>query len=424
MEPEALRIDGARLWRRLMEMARIGATPAGGCDRQALTDQDRAGRDLFARWCRDLGCELRVDAIGNVFARRPGRDPDAPPVLFGSHLDTQPTGGKFDGVYGVLAALEVLESLREVGVVTRAPLEAVVWTNEEGARFSPAMLGSGVWAGVFDLDEARAIRDKAGRSVGEELERIGYCGDVAARATPMAAAFEVHIEQGPILEREGRQIGVVTGAQGMRWYDMILEGEACHAGPTPMELRRDPCVPLPAILSALYDLARKHAPWARATFGDFRAEPGVRNTVPERLTVSVDLRHPDAAVLAEMDASFRRSVLEASQAAGIAGRVRDEWSSPAVAFAPMCVEAVRRATLELGYTHLDMVSGAGHDSVYLARVLPTGMIFVPCEKGLSHNEAESAKPEDLEAGCNVLLHAVLRCAESRDATASKGVGDE
>jgi N-carbamoyl-L-amino-acid hydrolase len=408
---EALRVDGKRLWRRLMEMAAIGATPAGGCNRQALTDEDKAGRDLFVRWCGEAGCPVRFDAMGNLFARRAGADDAAPPVLAGSHLDTQPTGGRFDGVYGVLAGLEVLETLNDCGAVTRAPLEVAVWTNEEGARFSPAMIGSGVWAGVFSLEEAYAREDKRGRCIGSELERIGYRGAVPARATPVKAAFEAHIEQGPILEAEAKQIGVLTGVQGMRWYDMILEGAACHAGPTPMEGRRDPFMALPSLLTALYGLARKHAPWGRVTFGDIRAEPGVRNTVPERLIVSVDMRHPEQPVLEEMDAAFRAIVSAQCEAAGLSGSVRDEWSSPAVVFAPECVDAVRGAVEMLGYASMEMVSGAGHDAVYVSRVAPTAMIFVPCENGLSHNEAENAKPEDLEAGCNVLLHAMLQRAQ-------------
>jgi len=394
-----------------MEMAAIGTTPAGGCNRQALTDLDAESRRLFVRWCSELDCAVRVDAIGNLFARRAGRDAALPPVLAGSHLDTQPTGGKFDGVYGVLAALEVVETLRDHDVVTRAPLEIAVWTNEEGARFSPAMLGSGVWAGVFELEAALAIADARGCTVGGELERIGFRGTSPARATPVRAAFEVHIEQGPVLEREGVQIGVLTGVQGMRWYDLILEGRACHAGPTPMDARRDPVACLPAILGGLYALARKHGPWGRVTFGQIRAEPGVRNTVPERVSVSVDLRHPDQAVLDAMDASLRSIVTGACAAEGVRGSVRDEWSSPAVAFAPECVACVREAAQVLGYSHMEMVSGAGHDSVYVARVAPAGMIFIPCENGLSHNEAENAKPEDLEAGANVLLHAVLGRAE-------------
>jgi N-carbamoyl-L-amino-acid hydrolase len=362
----------------MMEMAEIGATPAGGCNRQALTDEDGAGRDLFVGWCRAAGCRVRIDEVGNLFARRSGAVDDGPPVLMGSHLDTQPTGGRFDGVYGVLAGLEVLETLADCGVTTRAPLELAMWTNEEGARFAPAMLGSGVWAGVFGVEEAHAILDKRGRSVGAELERIGYRGQTPARAAPVAAAFEAHIEQGPILEEQG--------------------------------VRIDPFAGLPSILDALYGLARQHAPSARVTFGDIRAEPGARNTVPERVVLSVDMRHPDQAILDAMDAGLRGAVDAGCAAAGLTGAVREVWSFPPVAFAPECVEAVRGAAERLGYSHLEMLSGAGHDAVYVARVAPTGMIFVPCEKGLSHNEAENAKPEDLEAGANVLLHAVLERA--------------
>jgi N-carbamoyl-L-amino-acid hydrolase len=393
-----------------MEMAEIGATPAGGCNRQALTDEDKAGRDLFVRWSRAVGCQVRIDAVGNLFARRSGAVDACPPVLMGSHLDTQPTGGRFDGVYGVLAGLEVLDTLADCGVTTRVPLELAVWTNEEGARFAPAMLGSGVWAGVFGLEEAHAILDKRGRSLGSELERIGYRGQTPARAAPVAAAFEAHIEQGPILEERGVQIGVVSGVQGTRWYDVTLEGAAAHAGTTPMEVRSDPFAALPSILDALYALAREHAPSARITFGDVRAEPGARNTVPERVVLSVDMRHPDQAVLDAMDAALRRVADAGCATAGLAGAVREVWSFSPVTFAPECVEAVRGAAERLGYSHLELVSGAGHDAVYVARVAPTGMIFVPCERGLSHNEAENAKPEDLEAGANVLLHAVLERA--------------
>ena len=278
-----LRINGERLWDSLMEMARIGATNRGGCNRQALTDEDKLGRDLFADWCRAAGCEVSVDEMGNMFARRPGRDNDAPPVITGSHLDTQPTGGKFDGVYGVLSGLEIMRTLEEAGVETEAPLEVVVWTNEEGARFAPAMVGSGVWAGEMQRDEIYAITDKAGKSFGDELERIGYKGEMPAAPRPVRAAFEAHIEQGPILEAEDLQIGVLTGVQGARWYDLIIEGQPVHAGPTPMEVRKDPFLGALPILNFCYELAARFAPWGRATFGDIKAEPGSRNTVPERL---------------------------------------------------------------------------------------------------------------------------------------------
>ncbi len=405
-----LRIDGDRLWQSLMTMAEIGATPRGGCNRQALTDEDRAGRDLFVAWCREIDCQVTIDEMGNIFARREGTRNDLPPVLAGSHLDTQPTGGKFDGVYGVLAGLEVLRSLHDAGIVTERPLEVAVWTNEEGARFAPAMVGSGVWSGEMDRDEVYAITDRDGKRFDAELERIGYRGPAPAEARPLTAAFEVHIEQGPILEAEELQIGVLTGVQGARWYDLVIEGEPCHAGPTPMEVRKDPFMGALPILEACYQLAAGHAPWGRATFGDIKAEPGSRNTVPEKLIVNVDLRHPDPAVLDEMDSAFRARVAEVCAERGLQGRVEELWHMPVTRFAPECVNAVREATRSLGYSHMEMVSGAGHDSLYLAKVAPTGMIFVPCENGISHNEAENAKPEDLTAGCNVLLHAMLNMA--------------
>jgi N-carbamoyl-L-amino-acid hydrolase len=405
-----LRIDGQRLWDSLMTMAQIGATARGGCNRQALTDEDKQGRDLFISWCEAAGCSISVDEMGNIFAHRAGRDADAAPVIAGSHLDTQPTGGKFDGVYGVLAGLEVIRTLQDAGVDTEAPLEVVVWTNEEGARFAPAMVGSGVWSGEMQRDDIYAITDKAGKSFGEELERIGYKGEVPAQPRPIRAAFEAHIEQGPILEAEDLQIGVLTGVQGSRWYDLIIEGQPVHAGPTPMEVRRDPFMGALPILEYCYQLAAQFAPWGRATFGDIQAEPGSRNTVPERLVINVDLRHPDPAVLDEMDRLFRDFVAEKCAEKNLTGRVKELWHMPVTQFDPDCVSAVRAATNELGYSNLEMVSGAGHDSLYVAKVAPTSMIFVPCKDGISHNEAEDAKPEDLEAGCNVLLHAMLKMA--------------
>ena len=407
---DSMRINGQRLWDSLMEMAQIGATPRGGCNRQALTEEDRRGRDLFVGWCKAIGCEINVDEMGNIFARRAGRDNTLPPVITGSHLDTQPTGGKFDGVYGVLAGLEVLRTLEDAGLETEAALEVVVWTNEEGARFAPAMMGSGVWAGEMQRDDIYATTDKAGKPFVKELARIGYKGDLPATPRPIRAAFEAHIEQGPILEAEQLQIGVLTGVQGARWYDLIIEGQPVHAGPTPMEVRRDPFMAALPVLQYCYDLAREHGPWGRATFGDIRAEPGSRNTVPEKLVVAVDLRHPDSAVLDQMDEQFRLFVKTTCSDKALDGRVEELWHMPVTAFAPECVDAVRSATQALGYPHMEMVSGAGHDSLYVAKVAPTSMIFVPCQDGISHNEAESANSEDLEAGCNVLLHAMLKMA--------------
>jgi len=402
-----LRVNRQRLWDSIMAMAEVGPGLEGGSRRLALTDEDRDGRDLFVKWCREAGCSISIDDMGNIFARRKGTDNTLPPVVAGSHLDTQPTGGKFDGVYGVLAGLEVLRTLNDAKVVTDAPLEVAVWTNEEGSRYAPAMIGSGVWSGVLDIAKAYAAVDKAGKSLGSELERIGYRGAEPACARPLKAAFEVHIEQGPILEQEERQIGVLSGIQGLRWYDLILDGEACHAGPSPMETRRDPFMAAAPIIAACYRLAAAHGPWGRATFGDIRAEPGSRNTVPERLVINVDLRHPDAGQLDQMDQEFRALVARECEQYRIEHQVNEIWHMPVTSFAPHCVQAVREATDMLGFSNMDMVSGAGHDSLYIATVAPTGMIFVPCENGISHNEIENAKIEDLEAGCNVLLHAML-----------------
>ena len=393
-----------------MEMALIGATPRGGCNRQALSDEDKVGRDLFVSWCREAGCKVSVDEMGNIFARRAGRDDSLPPVITGSHLDTQPTGGKFDGVYGVLAGLEVIRTLQDADVETRAPLEVVVWTNEEGARFAPAMVGSGVWAGAMERDDVYAATDKAGKSFGAELTRIGYQGNLPARPRPIRAAFEAHIEQGPILEAKQLQIGVLTGVQGCRWYDLVIVGQPVHAGPTPMDVRRDPFMAALPILQFCYDLAAAYAPWGRATFGDISAEPGSRNTVPEKLVVNVDLRHPDPAVLDEMDKRFRAFAGTTCVEKNLECRVEELWHMPVTQFDPECIDAVRSATQELGYSNMEMVSGAGHDSLYVATVAPTSMIFIPCRDGISHNEAESAKCEDLEAGGNVLLHAMLKMA--------------
>jgi N-carbamoyl-L-amino-acid hydrolase len=390
-----------------MDMAEIGATPSGGCNRLALTDTDKAGRDLFVRWCRDAGCRIQIDAMGNIFARREGIRADAAPVLMGSHLDTQATGGRFDGVYGVLAALEVIRTLNDAGVQTDFAVEAVVWTNEEGARFAPAMMGSSVWCGVQKLADAHGRTDQSGRRVDEELRRIGYLGEHPCAARPVRAAFEAHIEQGPVLERAGRQIGVVTGIQGVRWFELTVDGASCHAGTTPMDARRDPVRALSAFLPEFFAVADSHQPSARLTIGRLTTSPGAYNTVPSRATVAVDLRHPDAAVLEELTRALHTSLRAACERHGVSGSMSVELDCAPVSFAPDCVDAVQRATDACGYPAMRMVSGAAHDSLHVARVAPTAMIFVPCEGGVSHNEAERARPEDLEAGCNVLLGAVL-----------------
>jgi N-carbamoyl-L-amino-acid hydrolase len=393
-------------------MARIGATAAGGCNRQALTDEDRRGRDLFVEWVEAANCVVRIDAIGNIHARRPGRRNELAPVLIGSHLDTQATGGRFDGVYGVLSGLEVLRTLDDRGLTTERPLELVSWTNEEGCRFAPAMLGSGVVAGVFDIEYAYSRTDRDGRVFGEELARIGYRGNAAPRAPEYAAAFEAHIEQGPILEASGSTIGVVTGIQGAYWLDVVLTGQACHAGPTPMASRRDPWRAATPIIDGAYALAAASAPWGRTTIGDVKIRPGSRNTVPDRLVLSFDLRHPEPAQLEAMVAQFRELVAASAARARVEAVVETVWHMPPTRFDPRLIELVERSAAGLGLRHERIVSGAGHDSLYVARFAPTAMIFVPCRDGLSHNEAEYAKPEDLEAGANVLLQAAWAAAQA------------
>jgi len=394
-----------------MRIAQIAPGAAGGSSRLALTDADRQARDLFAEWCRDAGCAVTVDDMGNMFARRAGRDARLAPVAAGSHLDTQPHGGKFDGVYGVLAALEVLRTLAENDHRSAAPLEAVVWSNEEGCRFAPAMLASGVFASVFDKEFAWSRVDAAGKSYKDELQRIGYFGDEACGAHRIGALFEAHIEQGPILERDGDVIGVVTGAQGVRWYDIAARGQDAHAGSTPMPGRRDALAAAAEVVLALRRIALDNAPDAVATVGALTVSPNSRNTIPGGVDFTVDLRHPDDRVLAALDAELRARCAAVAESTGVGVEVTDIWHNPPVRFDAECIAAVRAAAAMLQYRHQDMVSGAGHDACQIARIAPTAMVFVPCAGGVSHNEQESATAEDLEAGCNVLLHAMLATAE-------------
>jgi N-carbamoyl-L-amino-acid hydrolase len=406
----ALRIDGARLWQSLMDLAQIGATPKGGVCRIALTDLDRQGRDLFVRWARDAGCSIRVDAIGNIFARRAGQDDGLPPVMTGSHIDTQPTGGKFDGNYGVLAGLEVVRTLNAAGVRTRAPIEVAVWTNEEGSRFVPVMMGSGVFAGAFTLEHALAQRDAQGVSVGEALASIGYAGQLGP-APAVGSYFEAHIEQGPVLENHARVIGVVTAALGQRWYDVTVQGMEAHAGPTPMELRRDALLAASELVLEVNRIAVQRAPHARGTVGTMELFPNSRNVIPGRASLSVDLRAPDDAQLLDMDAALRAACARIATERSLQITVEQVVYFPPQPFTPQLVQAVRANADDLGYSSMDVVSGAGHDAVYLARAAPAAMIFVPCDDGISHNEIENAAAEHLEAGCNVLLRAMLAAAE-------------
>ena len=406
-----LQVNGERLWASLMELAKIGATEKGGVCRLAASDLDGQARRLFIRWCEEAGCSVRVDMIGNVFARRPGRDPTRAPVMTGSHLDTQPTGGKFDGAYGVMAALEVVRTLNDVGHETQAPIEIVAWTNEEGSRFSPAMVGSGAFAGVFDLSKALARPDNVtGVTLGAELERIGFAGAEPVGGRPLEAYFEAHIEQGPILEAAGLPIGVVTGAQGQRWYDITITGQEAHAGPTPMPRRRDALVGAARMIDAVNRIGLAHAPHACATVGFVQVSPNSRNTIPGWVFFTVDFRHPEDAVLTEMDRELRRACEGAAAGIGLEVEIKELWYFPPAPFDAALVAAVRAAAAAQGYPHQDIISGAGHDACYMARVAPTAMIFVPCVGGISHNEIEDAKPADLTAGGNVLLNVVLDSA--------------
>jgi len=405
--PTSIRVDGARLWQSLMDLAQIGATPKGGVRRLALTDLDRQGRDLVVGWLRDAGASTEIDGAGNVFAVRRGRDDAAPVVLTGSHVDTQPSGGKFDGNYGVLAGLEVLRTLNDAGVVTGKPVGVAIWTNEEGTRFIPTMGGSGAFARVFTLDYLLAQRDIDGISFGEALHSIGYAGSAPVGERAVDAYFEAHIEQGPILEREDTVIGVVTGALGQRWYDCIWTGQDAHAGPTPMEARHDALRGASRMVEAVNAIALRHAPDGRATVGFMQVKPNSRNVIPGQVTMSIDVRHPDDEALARMDRELREASSVIARELRLERELRQVVEFPASHFNVDCVNSVQSAVEMLGLSSRKIVSGAAHDAVYLSRVAPTSMIFVPCKDGISHNEIEDARPEHIEAGAKVLLHAML-----------------
>jgi N-carbamoyl-L-amino-acid hydrolase len=401
------RIDGKRLWDSLMSMAEVGATPKGGVKRLTLTDVDRAGRDRFRGWCEALGLTVRVDAIGNTFARREGRDPNRQPVLMGSHLDSQPSGGKFDGALGVIAGLEVMRSLNDLGITTEAPIELVNWTDEEGSRFGHSLMGSGAWAGIYPLEKVYGLKDVEGVSVEEALTAIGYKGEHAAKPFPADAYFELHIEQGPILEKEGKQIGIVTGAQAQVWYDAVVTGQDAHAGTTPPSARRDALVCTARIIDLVDRLMRARGEDGRGTVGQLHVFPNSRNVVPGEVRFSVEFRHPDFAEIETLAADFPRQAEAIARDCGTPLALTELFRLPAQPFDPACVDLVRQAAAKLGLPAREIVSGAGHDAVYVARSVPTAMIFTPCKDGLSHNEAESIEPAEAEAGCQVLFGAVL-----------------
>lgn len=407
---ENLRINGQRLWDSLMELAQIGATPKGGVCRLTLTDLDKQGRDLVTRWAREAGMTVTIDKIGNGFMRRPGRNNSLPPIMTGSHIDTQPTGGKFDGNYGVLAGIEVVRTLNDHGIETEAPIEVAFWTNEEGSRFVPVMMGSGVFAKAFTLEHAYAATDTEGKTVKGELERIGYIGDQEPGDHPIGAYFETHIEQGPVLEDNDKTIGVVSGVLGIRWFDCTVTGMEAHAGPTPMALRKDALLAATRIMQDVVAAAHRHPPHGRGTVGMVQVFPNSRNVIPGRVKFSIDLRNSTDALVDAMAAEVKAFADQVAKEHGVQVHIEMVSSYPAQLFQPECVEAVGRAAAKLGYSHMPAVSGAGHDAVYMAKLAPSGMIFIPCKDGISHNEIEDAKPEHIEAGCNVLLHAMLERA--------------
>jgi N-carbamoyl-L-amino-acid hydrolase len=402
-----LAINPQRLWDTLMETARIGGTAKGGINRLTLTDLDRQVRDWFRTQAEALGCAVTVDEVGNMFALKAGRRGDIPPIALGSHLDTQPTGGKFDGVLGVLGGLEAVRTLHDLGYETNAPLLLVNWTNEEGSRFAPAMLGSGVYAGVFDRAYADSRADREGVGFGEALEGIGYRGEARAGSVPFGALFELHIEQGPILEAEEKAIGVVQGVQGMRWYEVEVTGREAHTGSTPMALRKNALIGAARLIERVDAIAHAHAPAAVGTVGLVEVKPNSRNVIPGHVFFSVDFRHPEDSVLDRMERELEDAVPAVAAELGLAAELRKVWDSPAVRFDAACIESVRAGAEKAGLSTRDMVSGAGHDAAYIARVAPTTMIFVPCAGGLSHNEAESTSFEECAAGAQVLLNAVL-----------------
>ena len=407
-------VNGKRLWNTIMETAKFGGTEKGGVCRLTLSDADRQVRDWFVRECEAAGCSISIDEMGNIFARRSGKDNTLTPVAIGSHLDTQPSGGKFDGIAGVLSGLEVLCTLNEAGYTTTAPLELIDWTNEEGSRFTPPMLASGVFASVFERDFAHSIEDSNSRKFGEELERIGYRGKQKCPDHELGAYFELHIEQGPVLEAETMLIGVVTGMQGQKWYEVTVTGQEAHAGTTPMPLRHDAMLASARMVEAINEIALGHAPLAVATVGLAVVKPNSRNVVPGSVFFTVDIRHPDDKVLSQMDRELRKTVDAIAGKSGVAAKLVNNWNAASMEFNPECIDHVRSAAGALGYRHRDIISGAGHDAIYIAGVAPTGMIFVPCENGISHNELENTRPEYLTAGANVLLHAVMACDKARN----------
>ncbi|RJT41726.1 Zn-dependent hydrolase [Mesorhizobium waimense] len=408
---ENLRVNSDRLWDSIMEMAKIGPGIAGGNNRQTVTDEDGEGRHLFKRWCEAAGLEMGLDEMGTMFARREGTDPSLPPVYVGSHLDTQPTGGKYDGVLGVLGGLEVVRSLNDLGIKTKHPIVVTNWTNEEGARFAPAMMASGVFAGVLDQAEVYEHVDKDGKKFGEELERIGWKGTEKVGERKIHAFFELHIEQGPILEDEGIDIGVVTHGQGLKWLQVTLTGKEAHTGSTPMPKRRNAGLGMARVIELVHEVAMDYQPDAVGAVGHMQVYPNSRNIIAGRTVFTIDIRSPQKEVLDTMDARVREGIDTICDALDIKYQIEQVGHFDPVTFDKDCVKAIRDAADRLGYSHRNIVSGAGHDACWINRVAPTAMVMCPCVDGLSHNEAEDISKEWAAAGADVLFHAVVETAE-------------
>ncbi|MBO9396381.1 Zn-dependent hydrolase [Shimia sp. R9_2] len=408
---ENLKVNGDRLWDSLMEMAKIGPGVAGGNNRQTLTDEDAEGRALFQTWCEDVGCTMGLDTMGNMFATYPGTDPEALPVYVGSHLDTQPTGGKYDGVLGVLGGLELLRTMKDLGIKTKHPIVVTNWTNEEGTRFAPAMLSSGVFAGVHTQDWAYDREDAEGKKFGDELARIGWRGDEEVGARKMHAMFELHIEQGPILEAEGKDIGVVTHGQGLSWTQVTIEGKDAHTGSTPMPMRKNAGLGMARILDKVDEIAFSYAPHAVGAAGHIDVYPNSRNVIPGKVVFTVDFRSPELSVIEDMEARLKVEGQKIADDMGLTISFEKVGGFDPVKFDEGCVTAVRNAAERLGYSHTNIISGAGHDACWINQVAPTAMVMCPCVDGLSHNEAEEISKDWAAAGADVLLHAVLETAE-------------
>lgn len=401
-----LHINSKRLQTWLADFATIGATPNGGVHRLTLTDLDKQARDLFVSLAKKAGCSIKIDAMGNIFARRPGVDNRLSPVLIGSHIDSQPLGGKYDGIYGVLAALEVVYSLNDHDIMTDRPIDVVSWTNEEGSRFAPAMIGSAVFSGLTTLQDGWSCRDSEGNTIKQELERIGYAGKDNFSNYKIHASLELHIEQGPILENHNELIGIVTGALGQKWYDVEFTGMASHAGTTPMEVRQDALLGLAEAVLEVNSIGKNEKPEGRATVGMVKITPNSRNVISDKAWFSVEFRHPSEKGLQRMDQQLSEKVHQIAEKLNLTYSIRPILSFPPLPFDKNCIEVVRRVAQNLNYPHRTMVSGAGHDSCNISKIAPTSMIFIPCIKGISHNEKEEIKPEWMSAGANVLLNAV------------------